>query len=181
MSQKKHAVRWSVQDRLVHLLAALPLIAFYIGAIYLLAIGSIYLAGAFLLLWVGVNVSMVGICAGCPYRGGYCPGLCQLYFSPFLAAMLNRGQERSSRAGSFRVNLVLLGVFGIGSYVFAFYWLFRLHWHDHPLVVLVLLGLLILHMPLSFFLLCPKCSYNDTCPMANVHKAFKEGGNSGEG
>jgi hypothetical protein len=32
---------------------------------------------------------------------------------------------------------------------------------------------LLLHMPLSFFILCPKCSYNDTCPMAKVHKVVK--------
>jgi dipeptidyl aminopeptidase/acylaminoacyl peptidase len=31
-------------------------------------------------------------------------------------------------------------------------------------------------MPLSFFILCPKCGYNDTCPMARVHKAPKKGG-----
>ena len=53
----------------------------------------------------------------------------------------------------------------------------RLYWSERAIVVLALLGLLMLHMPLSFFLLCPKCAHNDTCPMAKVHKAFK---NSGE-
>jgi hypothetical protein len=156
---------------------AIPLILFYIGTVYLLAIGSIYLAGIFLLLWVAVNASVAGICAGCPYRGGYCPGLCQLYFAPFLSVVVYRGQEsRSSGAQSFAINLILLGAFGIGSYLFAFYWLFRLHWPERAIVILGLLALLILHMPLSFFILCPKCGYGHTCPMANVHKLFKREG-----
>jgi hypothetical protein len=174
MSHTKHVYQWSKHDRVLHLLPAIPLIAYYLGTIYLLAMGSIYLVGVFLLLWVGVNFSAAGICAGCPYRGGYCPGLCQLYFAPFLSAVIYKGRERGSGARSFKANLALLGVFGIGSYVFGFYWLFRLHWHEHPIIVLGLLVLLLIHMPLSFFILCPKCSYNDTCPMANVHKVFKK-------
>ena len=175
MGQTKHVYQWSKQDRALHLLPAIPLIAFYLGSTYLLATGSVYLAGVFLLMWVGVNVSMAGICAGCPYRGGYCPGVCQLYFAPFLSMVMYKDKERASGVRSFKVNLALLGIFGIGSYVFAFYWLFRLHWSEHPLVVLGLLALLLLHMPLSFFILCPKCSYNDTCPMARVYKVVKKG------
>jgi hypothetical protein len=174
MSQEKHVYQWSKQDRVLHLLPATPLIAFYIGSTYLLARGSIYLAGVFLLLWVAVNVSVAGICAECPYRGGYCPGVCQLYFAPFLSMVMYRDTERGSGARSFKVNLALLGVFGIGSYIFGFYWLFRLYWQEHSLVVLGLLALLLLHMPLSFFMLCPKCSYNDICPMAKVHQVVKK-------
>ena len=137
--------------------------------------GSVYIAGVFLLLWLGVNVSMAGICAGCPYRGGSCPGVCQLYFAPFLSMVMYKDKERASGVRSFKVNLALLGIFGIGSYAFAFYWLYRLHWSEHPLVVLGLLALLLLHMPLSFFILCPKCSYNDTCPIARVYRVVKKG------
>jgi hypothetical protein len=61
------------------------------------------------LLWVGVNFSVPGICAGCPYRGGYCPGVCQLYFAPFLSAVMYKGKERGSGARSFKVNLALEG------------------------------------------------------------------------
>ena len=175
MSQTKHVYQWSRQDRALHLLPAIPLITFYIGSTYLLARGSLWLAGVFLLLWVGVNVSVAGICAGCPYRGGYCPGACQLYFAPFLSMVLYKDAERGSGARSAKGSLASMGLFGIGSYVFAFYWLFRLHWQEHLLVVLGLLALLLLHMPLSFFILCPKCSYNDTCPMAKVHKVVKKG------
>ena len=132
--------------------------------------------GIFLLLWVATNIAIVGICKGCPYRGGYCPGVSQMYFAPFLSALVSKGKEGISSERSFKVNLVLLGLFGIGSYIFAFYWLYVLYWSEKALVVLVLLGCLLLHMPLSFFILCPKCSYNDTCPMARVQKAFKNGG-----
>ena len=175
MNEDKQVYQWSKQDRVLHLLPAIPLAVFYVGTVYLLAVSSIQLVGIFLLLWVATNFAIAGICAGCPYRGGYCPGVSQLYFAPFLSAVICKGKSSSPR--SFRVNLALLGVFGIGSYLFAFYWLFALYWSEHAIVVLALLGLLMLHMPLSFFLLCPKCAHNDTCPMAKVHKAFK---NSGE-
>jgi hypothetical protein len=157
------------------LLPTIPLIAFYIGSTYLLARESVYLVGVFLLLWVAVNVAMAGICAGCPYRGGYCPGVCQLYFAPFLSMVMYKDTERGSGPQSFKVHLALLGIFGMGSYIFAFYWLFRLYWQEYPLVVLGLLAILLLHMPLSFFILCPKCGYNDTCPMATVHRILKKG------
>jgi len=174
MSHTKPVYQWTKQDRVLHLLPAIPLIAYYVGSIYLLAMGSIYLVVIFLLLWVGVNVFAAGICAGCPYRGGYCPGVCQLYFAPFLSTLIYKGRVRDSRSQSFKANLLLIGAFGMGSYVFGFYWLFRLYWHEHPIIVLGLLALLLIHMPLSFFLLCPKCSYNDTCPMANVYNVFQK-------
>ncbi len=164
-----------------HLLPAIPLTVFYVGTVYLLAVSSIHLAGIFLLLWVATNFAIAGICAGCPYRGGYCPGVSQLYFAPFLSAVICRSKKKSTGARSVNVNLALLGVFGIGSYLFAFYWLFVLYWSERAIVVLTLLGLLMLHMPLSFFLLCPKCGYNDTCPMAKVQQTFKKGGGSDSG
>ena len=175
MKQNKQIYKWSKRDRLMHLFPAIPLAVFNIGTLYLLGINSIYLMGIFLLLWMATNFAIVGICTGCPYRGGYCPGVSQLYFAPFLSAVICKGKERSPGKRSFRVNLALLSVFGIGSYIFAFYWLFVLYWNEYALVVLVLLGLLLLHMPLSFFILCPKCSYNDTCPMVKVQKTFKNG------
>jgi hypothetical protein len=171
--------QWSRQDRLLHLLPAIPLIAFYIGSAYMLAGESVWLVVVILLLWVAVNVSVAGICAGCPYRGGYCPGVCQLYFAPFLSLVMYK--EKGSGVRSFKVHLALLGIFGVGSYVFAFYWLFRLYWQEHPLVVLGLLALLLVHMPLSFFILCPKCGHNDTCPMARVHRVVKKGSDFGGG
>ena len=176
MNESNQVYQWTRRDKVLHLLPAIPLVVFYVGTAYLLAVGSTYLAVVFLLLWVATNFAIAGICAGCPYRGGYCPGASQLYFAPFLSAVVCKG-TKGSGARSFKVNLALLGVFGIGSYLFAFYWLFVLYWSERAIVVLALLGLLMLHMPLSFFLLCPKCAHNDTCPMAKVHKAFK---NSGE-
>ena len=179
----KGVYRWTKQDMARHLLPAIPLLAFYAGTVFLLAAHSLHLAVIFLLLWMATNVAVVGICAGCPYRGGYCPGVSQLYFAPFLSALVYRTPKKPAGIRSFRVTLVLLGVFGIGSYLFAFYWLFALYWRGRAVVVLALLGLLILHMPLSFFILCPKCGYNDTCPMAKVHKIVKrshEGNDDGE-
>jgi hypothetical protein len=181
VNEHKQVYQWSKQDRVLHLLPAIPLVVFYAGTIYLLAVRSLLLAGIFLLFWIATNFAIAGICAGCPYRGRYCPGLSQLYFAPFLSAVIYTGKRKSSDPRSFKVNLALLSVFGVGSYLFAFYWLFLLYWPEHALVVLALLGSLVLHMPLSFFILCPKCGYQDTCPMAEVHKAFKKGSESGSG
>jgi hypothetical protein len=176
MKQNRQVYQWSKRDRWMHLLPAIPLAVFNFGTIYLLGIHSIYRMGIFLLLWVATNFAIVGICAGCPYRGGYCPGISQLFFAPFLSTLICKGEERNSGGRSFKVNLVLLGVFGVGSYIYAFFWLFVLYWNEFAWVVLVLLGCLLLHMPLSFFILCPKCGYNDTCPMARVQKTFNKDG-----
>jgi hypothetical protein len=181
MNENKQVYKWSRQDRVLHLLPAIPLAMWFFGTIYLLAVKSIYLVGGFLLLWVATNFAIAGICVGCPYRGGYCPGVSQLYFAPFLSAMIYRRSTKSPDTRSFKGNLTLLSIFGIGSYLFAFYWLFVLYWSERAIVVLALLGLLLLHMPLSFFILCPRCGYNDTCPMAKVHKAFTNGGESNNG
>jgi hypothetical protein len=177
----RQVYQWSRRDKALHLLPAIPLVAFNAGTIYLLAAFSVLLAGGFLLLWVGTNAAVAGFCGGCPYRGGYCPGLSQLYFAPFLPALFSRGREPGASARSFKVNLVLLGVFGLGSYLFAFYWLFVGYWPERAIVILTLLGLLILHMPLSFFLLCPKCGYRGVCPMAKVEGAFRRLRQAGRG
>jgi hypothetical protein len=178
VNEDEQVYQWSIRDRMLHLLPAIPLTIYYVGTAYLLAVRSIYLVVVFVLLWIATNAAIAGICAGCPYRGGYCPGVSQLYFAPFLSALVCRGERTNSGARSFRVNLALLGLFGIGSYLFAFYWLFVTYWPERAIVVLVLLALLILHMPLSFFILCPKCGYNDICPMARVEKTFKQSGES---
>lgn len=175
MDGNSHIFRWTGRDRLRHLVPAIPLLLFYAGAVYLLAAHSPPLVGGFVLLWLATNLAVAGICAGCPYRGGYCPGLSQLYVAPFLATVLYRGPKTKPSPRTLKVSLALLGLFGIGSYAYAFYWLFTLYWPQQAMFVLVLLGLLLVHMPLSFFLLCPGCGYQDTCPMARVHKAFQKG------
>jgi len=168
---------WTTRDKLRHLIPAIPLILFYIGVIYFLAVKSWWVVGGFLLLWVGTNLSVAGICAECPYRGGYCPGLSQLYFAPFLSSLIFKGKAGRTQQPSTRTSLTILGIFGIGSYIYAFYWLIVWYWGGKKALILVLLGLVILHMPLSFFILCPRCGYNETCPMAKVSKIIEKGDN----
>ena len=130
MNEDLRTHHWSRQDRLLHLLPATPLIIFYAGTVYLLAVRSVPVVAGFLLLWIATNLAIAGICAGCPYRGGYCPSVSQLYFAPFLSAAVYRGERKRSGARSFKLNLALLGLFGIGSYLFAFYWLFVFYWPE---------------------------------------------------
>jgi len=172
MSEKETIHPFSKTDRLKHLLPAVPLTIYNLGTVYLLGTHSICLAGIFILLWVATNFAVAGICSGCPYRGGYCPGVSQLYFAPYLSALIFKRKDVTPEKRSFKLNLFLLSFFGIGSYIFAFYWLFGLYWKEQALAVLILLGCLLLHMPLSFFILCPGCGYKETCPMAKVHKEF---------
>jgi hypothetical protein len=176
VKKENQVYQWSMRDKGIHLLPAVPLLIFYVGTTLLLVQESFVLVLLFLLLWLGTNLSAIRICAGCPYRGGYCPGLCQLFIAPLISAWIIREKAQTRSGRSFRVDLAMMGLFGIGSYLFAFYWLFVLSWKENYILVLILIGCLLLYMPLSFFLLCPKCGYNDVCPMAKVHKAFKEGG-----
>ena len=53
---------WSKQDKLLHLIPAIPLILFYAGTMILLARHSLCLVGGFLLLWVATNIGVAGIC-----------------------------------------------------------------------------------------------------------------------
>ena len=43
MEKKKQIYQWSRSDKTLHLLSALPLIVFYVGTIYFLALHSLYL------------------------------------------------------------------------------------------------------------------------------------------
>jgi hypothetical protein len=173
LEEKDRIYPWTRSDKALHALPALPLIIFYVVTIYFLALHSWYLSAIFIVFWLATNLSATRICAGCPYRGAYCPGLCQLFIAPFLSLILFRKAREKGTRQSFKGDLILLGIFGIGGYLFAFCCLFILYWPNYAVAILVLLGLLILNMVLSFFLLCPKCGYNQTCPMAKVHKAFQ--------
>jgi hypothetical protein len=174
MEKNKQVYKWKRIDKIIHLLPALPLIMFYAGTIYLLSIKSIVLVVILIILWIATNLSITRICAGCPYRGKYCPGLCQLFIAPYLSLIIFKKGIKREKINSFTADLLLLGLFGIGSYIFAFYYLFILYWTNYYLVIIILLVLLLLNMGLSFFLLCPKCSYNTICPIARVYKTVNK-------
>jgi hypothetical protein len=173
MTHDEETHTWPRKERALHLLPAIPLIAFYIGAITLLAMHSLSIVLGFLAFWFVTNLFVAGVFAGCPYRGRYCPGLAQLYIAPYLSLLMYRGSRQGLKQRTLLFNIALLSVFGIGSYVFAFAWLFALYWPKYAALILSLLALLLLHMPLSFFLLCPNYGYNETCPMAKAHTIFR--------
>jgi hypothetical protein len=170
---KDSIYQWTAKDKWIHLLPAIPLFLFYVGTLYLLWRQDALLALIFVLSWIGTNLAATRVCAGCPYRGGYCPGLCQLFVAPFFSLLLFPKRRQPAKGRSFAVDVFLIGLFGLGGYIFAFYWLIVLYGAHYPAAVAGLAVLLLLYMGLSFFLLCPKCSYNDICPMAKVHKTFR--------
>ncbi len=45
MNENNQVYKWTRRDKVLHLLPAIPLVVFYVGTAYLLAVGSIYLAG----------------------------------------------------------------------------------------------------------------------------------------
>ena len=163
--------QWSVRDKLLYAVILIPFLAAFLGAAYLLATASIYLAIVFLLLYVGVNVFQAGCCVGCPYRGKYCPAVFGVYLGNFLSATVYRKRDFESRF--FRTNATFAEILVVATFLFPIYWLLLLNWY----YLVAFLILMVVHIVLFYPTVCPKCSYNDTCPGGQaVHKLFKRGG-----
>jgi hypothetical protein len=142
----------------LYFLTLVPFLVALIGAAYLLATESIYLLVIFLLLYIGINVFQAGCCIGCPYRGGFCPAVFGIYLGNLLSVTVYK--NRTYTPGFFRINAALAEIFLSATILFPVYWLAVSNW-VYPLVYLFLVGL---HVVTFFPAMCPKCSYNDTCP-----------------
>jgi hypothetical protein len=150
--------KWSRRDRLLYFATLVPFLVAFFGAAYLLATQSIYLTVIFLLLYIAVNVFQAGCCIGCPYRGRFCPAVFGIYLGNLLSAAVYK--SRTSEPRFFRINANLAEVFLAATILFPIYWLIVSNW-VYLAVFLLLVGL---HVIAFFPAMCPKCSYNDTCP-----------------
>ncbi|UCG83455.1 MAG: hypothetical protein JSW38_01135, partial [Dehalococcoidia bacterium] len=93
-----------------------------------------------------------------PYRGRYCPPVFGVYLANFLSSQIYRNRSYEQRF--FKVNAHLAELFLVFTILFPVYWLVSLNW----LYLLGFLLLILVHAALFFPSMCPKCSYNDTCP-----------------
>ena len=134
---------------------------------YILATFSISLTILFFILYLGTNFFQAGCCVGCPYVGRFCPAMFGIYLSNFLSSRLYKGRPHESRF--FKFNGLLAGVFLVSFFTFPFYWLLLLDWYYLTLFY----GLVVIHFLTFLLVICPKCSYNDTCPGGKLNKTIK--------
>ena len=158
MSHSRSLHQWSRHDRLLYFATLAPFLVAFCGAAYLLSTVSIYLTATFVSLYIIGNIFQAGCCVGCPYRGGFCPSVFGMYLANLLSATFYR--KRSFEPRFFRINANLAEISLLATLLFPVYWLLSLNW----LYLVVFLLLVVLHVVSFFPLICPKCSYNDTCP-----------------
>ena len=158
MSCNRAVYQWSKRDGLLYFATLVPFLVAFVGAAYLLATVSIYLTVIFLLLYIAVNVFQAGCCIGCPYRGRFCPAVFGIYLANLLSATVYKSRHSDPRF--FRTSVNLAEVFLAATLLFPIYWLVVSNW-VYLVVFLLLVGL---HVVAFFPTMCPKCSYNDTCP-----------------
>jgi len=161
--------QWSRRDKFLYSAILIPFLAAFIGAAYLLATVSIYLTVIFLLLCVIANFFQAGCCIGCPYRGKFCPAVFGMYLANFLSTTIYK--KRNFEPRFFKVNATLTEISVIIALLFPIYWLLSLNWY----YLVVFLSLIVVHIVLFYPIICPKCSYNDTCPGGQVvHQLLKK-------
>ena len=153
---------WKKRDIIINFIPTIPLLLSFFGIIFLLSTKSLLILLIYILLWVAMNISMVGICKDCIYCGKY-------YFGPLISKYLV-GRYKINTT-HLKLSVFLLGIFGIVNQIFAFITLFILYW-ESKLVVIILLILYCLHIPLSFLIFCPKCQRYGNCPVSNINKLF---------
>jgi len=149
------------------LISTISVVIAFVGIIILLAFRSIIILVLFISFWIITNFSGGIICSQCPFQNKVCPGVFQLYFMPFLSKIVYKKKQYSKK--TIKISAIFVGIFGILYYFIGFISLIILYWNDSLLiVVLILLGLLIIHIFLSFLSLCPNCNNKEKCPMARV-------------
>lgn len=152
------AYEWTGRDKLTYLLASTPFLVAFLGALALVATLSVYWTIALLALYLLGCFFQAGCCAGCPYRGRYCPALFGIFPANFISATLYRDREFDQR--SFDRNAALAETVVAVITVLCCVLLFLIHWA----LVVGFLALGVLHLVLFFRQICPKCSYNEICP-----------------
>jgi hypothetical protein len=153
-----HAYEWTGRDKLTYFLALAPFLVAFLGALALVATISVYWTVALVALFVLGNFFQARCCIGCPYRGRYCPALFGIFLANFLSARLYRDREFDQK--TFDRNAALAETVVAIIAVLCAVLLFSIHW----VLAVGFLGLGAIHVVIFFRRICPKCSYNQTCP-----------------
>jgi hypothetical protein len=163
------AYEWTRRDKLTYLLALAPFLVAFLGALALIATISVYWTIALIALHILGSVFQAGCCVGCPYRGRYCPALFGIFLANFLSATVYGDRQYDERF--FKRNAALAETVVAIIAILCCALLFTIHW----LYAVVFLALGIVHLALFFRRICPKCSYNETCPGGQAAMKFGKG------
>jgi hypothetical protein len=152
------AYEWTGRDKLIYLLALVPFLVAFLGALALIATISVYWTVALVALYVLGAFFQAGCCIGCPYRGRYCPALFGIFLANVISARLYRNREFDQK--TFNRNAALAGTVVTVIAVLCSVLLFSIHWA----LGFGFLALGVIHVVFFFGQICPRCSYNETCP-----------------
>jgi hypothetical protein len=152
------AYEWTGRDKLTYFLALVPFLIAFLGALVLVATLSVYWTVGLLALYVLGACFQAGCCIGCPYRGRYCPALFGIFLANVISARLYRDREFDQK--TFDRNAALAETVVTIIAVLCAVLLFSIHWG----LAAAFLALGVTHVVFFFRQICPKCSYNRTCP-----------------
>lgn len=152
------AYEWTRRDKLTYLLALTPFLVAFLGALALIATISVYWTVALIALHVLGSVFQAGCCVGCPYRGRYCPAVFGIFLANLFSATVYKDRRYDEKF--FERNAALAETVVVIIAILCSVLLFTIHW----LYTVVFLALGAVHLALFFRRICPKCSYNETCP-----------------
>lgn len=157
-NNKKSIYKWTLRDKFIYFIILVPFLIAFIGTAFLLATISIYLTIILISLYIITNIFQAGCCIGCPYRGKYCPALCGVFLGNYLLTKLYKNRQFNQKF--FKINATIGESLLLINILFSVIFLFFLNFF-YSIIVIVLI---VMHFIFFFSLLCPKCSYNNTCP-----------------
>ena len=152
------AYQWTKKDKFIYFLVMIPFLVAFIGSLVMMGRIAIILPIFVIILFLLTGVFQAGCCVGCPYRGKYCPAIFGIYPANIFSMWLYKNREFDQKFFNTNANMAetLLGVI----LILSGYFLATINW----LYALAYVLLAVLHFALFMVFICPKCSYNETCP-----------------
>ncbi len=158
MHRNETAYRWTTRDKRIYALSLLPFLVGFVGSLFLLATISPVLSVIAVGLYLLGNVFQARCCVGCPYRGQYCPALFGVYLGNVLSVRLYGEATHDPRL--FKINATLGELTVLGLITLTAILLATINgWY-----AVIMLLLMAAHGLIFLRLICPRCSYNQTCP-----------------
>lgn len=159
--------KWKFTDTII---IDLLFIISFLGIIYFLFLKSLLFLLIFLSLYIIMNILLSLICVDCVYSGKFCPGISQLLFGSLLSRLY---KKRPMQIGTLKVILILYGIFGFGTFGYAFTILVIYFIQEYTIVIVSLILCFFSYSIIAWSILCPKCSNNKICPVKNIKSIFR--------
>jgi hypothetical protein len=155
----------------LYLALTIPIVLIVAAVIVTLATFSVLLSIIVVLLYLSMSIFQAYCCAyqGCPYVGGFCPGVMGILPASLLAQLLYGGGEIVRSRERFQRHAILTCVSWLGVILFPLTWLVRLGAGFAAVYVLSHLA-----YTLAFWLtICPACAIRDICPGGRLHRELR--------